>query len=62
MSTALVKIASFLTPDLRLSRPIMGAIDPGARFGIISKVIVRLWKIGNICRIRPVSVYHGAAV
>jgi len=44
-----------LRPDLRPSRPIMGAIEPGTRFGVVPKVIIRLREIGNVRRICPVS-------
>ena len=40
----------------------MGAIEPGTRFSHVSEAILCLWKIGNVCRIRPVSVYHSSAI
>jgi hypothetical protein len=40
----------------------MGAIKPGTRFSSVSEAILCLWKIGNICGIRSVSVYHSAAI
>jgi hypothetical protein len=40
----------------------MGEIKPGTRFSFVSEAILCLWKIGNVCRIRPVSVYGCAAI
>ena len=38
----------------------MGAIKPGARSGVISKAVLCLWKVGNVRRIRSVSVFIDA--